>query len=366
VNSEFTPEIVKHLIFTQGATPQLRSEAISWLVKESDKNNPDAIYVLATLVDAGVLTLAAKDISVKQHVLSLMQRAAVYGNPGARAYVNNFCRERYENNVRKNIIPDKTKKRLIGFDGKPIKINRRGILTPVDAVLTFEDGINVLTLDVPLIFNFSYTPANSEIYKKAVFDGIMQWQGEYEVFGGQRLRVKVNVTETDSVFDGVYVIAVTQECKDNVQDLVSKLHIDEENQGYRTVVKTNRSFALLGTKWKTTSRKMICMQSEDLKFDDYDELCAVAKHEFGHVLGLGDLYRDTGSALEGVPEGTYKELDCYHISSRIYNLVMCDHHADVTNNDIEMVVLAFSKNKMQLFQKFRRNKKISEALGKGN
>ena len=40
--------------------------------------------------------------------------------------------------------------------------------------------------------------------------------------------------------------------------------------------------------------------------------------------------------------------------------------APVTNNDIEMVVLAFSENRFQRFQPDRTGKRISEALGKGN
>ena len=45
---------------------------------------------------------------------------------------------------------------------------------------------------------------------------------------------------------------------------------------------------------------------------------------------------------------------------------MCDHHGPISNNDIEMVILAFRENKMQLFQKQKSKDKESEALGKGN
>ena len=44
---------------------------------------------------------------------------------------------------------------------------------------------------------------------------------------------------------------------------------------------------------------------------------------------------------------------------------MCDHYGPVSNNDIEMVILAFCENQMQLYQQERR-KKVSKALGKGN
>jgi hypothetical protein len=35
---------------------------------------------------------------------------------------------------------------------------------------------------------------------------------------------------------------------------------------------------------------MIFLQSQGGRFDDPLELAAVTGHEFGHVLGLGDLY----------------------------------------------------------------------------
>ena len=34
------------------------------------------------------------------------------------------------------------------------------------------------------------------------------------------------------------------------------------------------------------------------------------------------------------------------INDKFYNLVMCDHHGPISNNDIEMVVLAFRENKV--------------------
>jgi hypothetical protein len=101
-------------------------------------------------------------------------------------------------------------------------------------------------------------------------------------------------------------------------------------------------------------------------FDDYEEIKHVAKHEFGHTLGLGDLYASAKDSLEGVEKGSFIELDGYAIQDRFYNLVMCDHHGPISNNDIEMVVLAFSKNKEQLYQPGELKRKISSALGKGN
>jgi hypothetical protein len=129
---------------------------------------------------------------------------------------------------------------------------------------------------------------------------------------------------------------------------------------------TRRSFATLGFKWTTTSSKIIVIQSENENFDDYQEITHVAKHEFGHALGLGDLYYSPSDDLQGVEVGTFSELDSYAISNKVYNLVMCDHRGPISDNDIEMVVLAFSENEMQNYQPSRKRTKISEALGAGN
>ena len=133
----------------------------------------------------------------------------------------------------------------------------------------------------------------------------------------------------------------------------------------KDLLEQKRSFAINGLKWRVNSRKFIYLQSRGA-FDDYEEIMHVAKHEFGHALGLGDLYASAVDALPGVEKGTYAELDSYAIKDRYYNLVMCDHHGPISNNDIEMVVLAYRENKMQLYQPRKLKDKISSALGKGN
>ena len=108
------------------------------------------------------------------------------------------------------------------------------------------------------------------------------------------------------------------------------------------------------------------MQSSDGRFDNPNELRNTARHEFGHILGLGDLYASETDGLEGVAAGQYEELSCFHLYGRQYHLVMCDPEAPVSNNDIEMVLLAFSSNRFQRFQSDSSGRELSEALGKGN
>lgn len=107
--------------------------------------------------------------------------------------------------------------------------------------------------------------------------------------------------------------------------------------------------------------------SENGKFDDFKEIKNVAKHEFGHALGLGDLYERRSDNLGEISKGTYSELDGYYLTDKFYKLVMCDHHGPISNNqNIEMAVLAFWENKAKLYQQGNFMGVISKALGRGN
>jgi hypothetical protein len=88
----------------------------------------------------------------------------------------------------------------------------------------------------------------------------------------------------------------------------------------------------------------------------------VAKHEFGHVLGLGDLYPSRLDGYPGVPFGTHPLLDAYSIRPNWYHLVMCDHYGVISGKDVEMVMLAFREGREQLYQKVKPKDRISDAL----
>ena len=283
----------------------------------------------------------------------------------ARAFLNAYCEERYqeENDDLQVIESNDT---LVDFYGKPIKINRQGVFTPVDAVLTNEDGLNVLTLSANIMFLYGEEITNPEKFEQSVYDGILAWQGEYEVFGGQKLKVRIRLTNDDNVFDNLLIMPITTEFGATIQSASNVIGTKKSKLQVSDVMMNKRSFATSGLKWTVNSRKLICLQSRDVKFDDYEELMHVTKHEFGHVLGLGDLYESAVDSLGGVKKGTYAELDSYIINNKFYNLVMCDHHGPISNNDVEMVILAFRENKMQLYQPGKLKGKLSSALGKGN
>lgn len=110
-------------------------------------------------------------------------------------------------------------------------------------------------------------------------------------------------------------------------------------------------------------------------WDDVD----VYKHEFGHSLGLGDAYRQVWIKkwyeLNGVNADLYEDLQLYPKNADGSIDMVMNNNGPVRNNDIEMVLLAFSTGKRQNYQNetkegWRRiltgSGEISEALGRGN
>ena len=259
---------------------------------------------------------------------------------------------------------------LVGFDGKEIKINRTSKRIPVKAKLEYIDGVNLLTITANLRFanRKGLSPESFAKVKDAMIRGMKAWEGDYQVFGGQRLKVWVRITENPHIYDRVNVVFMTDRLKKNLTRAATPVNLVDSGKT-KEKINGNRSFAMwvgLRREWACGARKIIYLKSKSGEFNELHELYHVTKHEFGHLLGLGDLYPLAEEKMPGVEKGTYPELDAYATSNNRYFLVMCDHHGPVTNNDIEMVVLAFATNRMQLYQKSKEKGVLSEALGKGN
>ena len=366
INSLYTPEEIresgKACFFSSEGDEEKRRYGIRLILNAYREGDAEAAYIVSRLVLDGVLGVREGDS--EEQALTIMNRAANSGCPQARAYLNAYCCERYSEKYLEN--GEEKNGPLLDFDANPIKINRTGVLTPVDALLEYKDGRNVLTLSTNVMFTYTDDLENAESFEKACVDGILSWAGEYTVFGGQRLSVRVNVTFEDRIFDNLIICPMTGTLGSTARAVANAFGTKKRKEEVNALLDSKRSFASGGIKWTAGSRKMIYIQSRDGRFADIEEIKHVAKHEFGHAIGLGDLYECRGDGLMGVENGTYDDLDCFAIGEKYYNLVMCDHHAPVSNNDIEMVVLAFSENRMQNFQPSKMGKRISSALGKGN
>lgn len=360
-SAEQLRETGKACYFDENAAFETRLEGLRQLQQASRMGDSEATYLLGRLVLENAIRPNHPD--PEEHGLRLLCAAANAGFLQARVFLNTYCQTRYR---KKRGIDTAPTGPLVDFAGKVIKINRQGVFTPVDGVLTYENGQNILTLRTNVLFLYGGEISNPAAFERAVCTGIRAWEGEYTVFDGQKVTVRVELTRQEKLFDNLVVMPVTSTLTDAIRTAGQIIPNQEKKEQIRSMVKSKRSFATMGMKWTATSRKLIFIQSADGQFADAEEIMHVAKHEFGHALGLGDLYESSADALPGVEAGTYDELDSYRICNKYYNLVMCDHHGPISNNDMEMVILAFRENKMQHYQASRLKGKISAALGRGN
>ena len=354
----------KELLFQEDCDPDTRILGIKKLLDASNMGDPEAACILGEQFLSGRFRINDQD--PHESGFRFLYRAETLGSYIAKKLLDRICANRYKVNF---CYDPSAPHPLTGFDGKPIEINRTGRRVPVDAVLSFDGAVNSLTLSVNISFLDADDSEEFNRYASAVLDGIKDWGGDYYVFGGQPLTVIMNVSTVARLSDSIFVQRFDAEFERTFRKMsskISKLTTEAHRNRVKDAIDNHRSFAMQGIRrWSVHSKKIIYMMSEDGTFADQYELRAVARHEFGHVLGLGDLYASESDGFEGVEPGTYPELDDYHMFEKNYHSVMCDHHAEVSNNDIEMVILAFSTNKYQAFQKDKIGK-ISEALGKGN
>lgn len=357
-------ETGKLLLFSPNATADEKKQGMLLLFDACDAKDPEAQYLVGKMLIDGKITFRLGDS--KRRGISLLCAAANHGCLPARTELNKYCMNQYES---KYSAASEYCGPLKDFDGKIFQIDHSGALVPVDAHLEYCDGKNVLRFDLNLcILNDESIEKDQEQLLQSIIHGIKMWEGDYTVFGGQKLTIRINITMENRVWDNLIVYIVAGDNLETMKKILRTVPGKRAADAHQTIIRQKRSAAIGGIrKWSIRGRKIIYLTSDTMAFDDYDEISHVIKHEFGHVLGLGDLYAESGRGLLGVPAGSYEELDCYAVRDKLYNLVMCDHHGPISNNDVEMVVLAFSKNRMQNYQVSKIIKgEISEALGKGN
>ena len=361
--AEMLREIGKAYFFKSEENAERRNEGLQMLIKAQQQGDPEATYIVSRLIFDGILSVSKKDS--QEFALVLMCDSANKGFVQARSFLNLYCDNRYKESFNELKFLHKEGP-LVDFEGNTISLERKGLLTPIDVVLEYKNGRNVLTISTNIMFAYNDEVKDPDRFEETIIKGLLMWQGDYEVFGGQKVTVEVKITTEPKLFDNIIVMPITTEIEDTIKSVSQIIGTNQSRNRVKDVLLNKRSFAMSGLRWSVKSRKIICIQSDRREFDDYEEMMHVAKHEFGHALGLGDLYQSTVDSLSGVKKGTYADLDSYAVTDSFYNLVMCDHHGPISNNDIEMVILAFKENKMQLFQPMKIKGKISTALGRGN
>lgn len=126
--------------------PAVRSLGTQYILKAYYLDDNEASYIVGKMMLDGFLKPTSGDS--KERALMILCKAANKGSIQARALLNSYCMQCYNNNVR---VSSRTEiGPLVDFRGKRIRINRTGLMTPIDAVLEFEKGINRLTLSADI------------------------------------------------------------------------------------------------------------------------------------------------------------------------------------------------------------------------
>lgn len=372
-NSEFNEQTAKLreegklYIMTAGQNKKKMKKGLSLLMEACNQNDPEALFIMAKLtLESALLPIKGNR---EQNAMKLLFRASEYGSLQARAMLTDLCMKRYEKDFQ--FVKDKSSAPhpLTDFQGNKITIQRKGLFTPIDANLEFVEGKNILTFRCDLDLFNRITANDPEKYQEAVIKGIKAWEGEYQVFGGQQLTVKIDVTTKGRLIDSVHIFMMNKDGRELLgltSQVAEKLGQDKAHDVLKSLETKENSFSVVGKKWTVQSKKTIFINTDDSNPENYEEISQIVTHEFGHALGLGDLYTCPQKGMEGVNQGEYQELDSYYIANKCYQLIMCTHHGIISNNDIEMIVLAFSENAGQYYQKDNWRNTISEALGQGN
>lgn len=345
------------------STDEERAKAFEYLRWAAWKNDAEGSFHFGRNMLLGKIRI--KEANSHERGMYYMERAARLGYPGAQKELDNFCNFRYRRLVGDK-IPVQAPAPLRDFDNWKVKIKHTGKI-PVNAVLDFVGGMNTLWLTA----NVNIMIDDDEVadwgrMEKAITDGMKAWEGVYTVFGGQKLAVVVDVNICERFLGTINIMSARGDMARNVLKIMGNLGGVVKQRGENAFTNYH-TFSTVGMKaWSVKSNKSIMLYDGTGRFDDYEQIKRDIRCEFGSMLGLGNmLLTDNGKELF-IPKGTHPELDPYYIENGRYNLVMCNGRGVISNNDIEMVVLALSENKMQYYLEDSHGNKPSKALGKGN
>ena len=253
-----------------------------------------------------------------------------------------------------------------GFDGKTISIDKKGLFYPVSMELYEKSGKNYLDICVRAFFATTFEDEDLDIedWKECIFRGFKEWGGEYTVFGGQQLTVTVTTIEAD--FPNIDTIPILCFSEEKAKEFIAQYAASSNSAEIEKILLSQRSFSTTMIEgivaWSSILPRYIVLMPT--AFDTAHVLQRTAKHEFGHILGLGDSYKDETLGYTGV--GMYHDILPYQLGQGGFNMVM-DNCGPVRNNDIEMVILAFFTNQFQEFQSHKNaTSHISNALGRGD
>ncbi|MBR4879936.1 MAG: TIR domain-containing protein, partial [Clostridia bacterium] len=347
----------KAIYDNNASTPEERNKAFEYLRWAASKNDAEACYHFGRNMLVGRIRVKADNTTDRG--MYYLDRAARLGYKKAQEEMDNFCRFRYRK-LHGDKIPVQNPAPLRDFDGWKIKIKHKGKFMPVNAELVWRDNENILFIDV----KYNVITSEDEVVDRdaliqAVEAGMQKWEGVYSVFGGQKLTVVI--TPHFHEYSVLGVINIFSSKSDTMKNAIKIRGIYGQTSQNKLLDAANRnsSFSVMSMKkWSVRSFKNIIIDNPTGRFDNYSEITRAVAHEFGAILGL--------ETMGNIPKGTYPELDPYYISDGRYNLVMSNVRGIISDNDMEMVLLALSENEKQYYSEDEEGHKPSKALGRGN
>ena len=231
-------------------------KCMALLKKACMGKDPEAMFLMGKLMIEKYCKTDNEDAI--EMGMKMLYYASSYGSLQANVMLNEICGKKYEaafpqtENVESHPLTD--------FDGKPIKIHRTGFFTPIDAILEYVDGRNILTFKTNISFTNAEDSKDPEAFKAAVCSGIKAWEGDYVVFGGQKLTVKIDLTTDSKLFDTIDVYLMTAELMSAIKQIgqiITGLGNDTVENRIDFIAKEQASFTALGRKWTIHSQKSI-------------------------------------------------------------------------------------------------------------
>lgn len=270
-------------------------------------------------------------------------------------------------------------RRLEDFHNKVISLSFKGDQYPVEVELKWIAGKNILTIHPKVKFSFVKGDLKDkdqkpyfDIRKKETLKAFEEWSGKYErVFktqeGAQSVIVECNPEEvTQGKALEVNIIVDTDDisgASGRTEGISGEKTWSQENSGFINLYLDS----YIKTITKTDKNHRYYMKN-------------VSKHEFGHVLGLGDAYfrdfqtnKTKDADYEMYPDIkediennliSQKEVTIEGKTESFTNMVMNNMYGGISNNDIEMLILAWQKGKTQYYNSTIPDTEISEAMGR--
>ena len=138
-------ELGRKLFFDCEGDQEKKNEGLCLILEAHSAGDAEATFLVAYLLMERVLTAHVEDQT--GYALELMRMSANNGCAQARVYLDRYCQRRYEDRFGELRRPDGGGP-LVDLEGKPIKVCRQGVFTPVDAVLEYVDESRISNIEL--------------------------------------------------------------------------------------------------------------------------------------------------------------------------------------------------------------------------